>query len=80
MKIYHVSEMLALEQEAITRGISSEQMVRKAGLSIGKILIERYGHLSSRIVTALIGPKNNGNDTLIALSALIQAGWQARAY
>ena len=75
-----VSEMTTLESEANQRGLGYDQMMRNAGLALADVIHERYGHTQSRNILGLIGSGNNGGDTLIALSELIEKGWQAAAY
>lgn len=80
MKILTVKEMREIEQEANTHEITNELMMKRAGLGIARIVTERYGHLNAHTVLGLIGPGNNGGDTLLALATLAQSGWQAIAY
>jgi NAD(P)H-hydrate repair Nnr-like enzyme with NAD(P)H-hydrate epimerase domain len=39
-----------------------------------------YGTENDRVAVGLVGSGNNGGDTLVALAALSQSGWQAHAY
>ncbi len=80
MKIVSVREMHAIEQAAVQHGLDEEGLMRRAGLSIARIINERYTPGTNRTATGLIGGKNNGGDTLLALIALAKAGWQVRAF
>ena len=80
MKIVSVSEMRQLEQAAMQRGLDEDGMIRRAALGIARIINERFSQGANRIAVGLVGGKNNGGDTLLALVALAKAGWQVRAY
>jgi len=80
MDLVTVSQMITLEREAIERGLGYDQMMMNAGFALAEVIQERYGHTQSRNILGLIGSGNNGGDTLIALSELIEKGWQVAAY
>jgi len=80
MDLVTVSQMIALEKEANERGLGFDQMMMNAGSALAKVINERYGHTQPRKILGLIGSGNNGGDTLIALSELIEKGWQVNAY
>ena len=80
MELVTVSQMITLEKEANERGLGYDQMMKNAGSALAKVIQERYGHTQSRNILGLIGSGNNGGDTLIALSELIEKGWQVAAY
>ncbi len=81
MKLVTVSEMREIEQEADANGLTYAQMMENAGSglahSIREILFEDEEQLSA---VGLVGPGNNGGDTLIALSHLAAQDWHVRAY
>lgn len=80
MKLVTVSQMLAIEEEANAAGITYEQMMENAGRGLAECVQElEVGNVDLDIL-GLVGPGNNGGDTLIALSLLAGAGWQATAY
>ena len=81
MKLVSVAEMKAIEEEANSRGISYEMMMERAGKGVAEIILSSYSQ-SDAINTALglVGSGNNGGDTLVALTALAEHGWQVRAY
>ncbi len=80
MDLVTVSQMITLEREANERGLGYDQMMMNAGSALAEVIQERYGHTQSRNILGLIGSGNNGGDTLIALSELIEKGWQVAAY
>ena len=80
MDLVTVSQMITLEREANERGFGYDQMMMNAGAALAEVIQERYGHTQSRNILGLIGSGNNGGDTLIALSKLIEKGWNAAAY
>lgn len=80
MKLVSVAEMRAIEREADEQGWTYDQMMEKAGQGLAEIVQSFYGYEEQPVVTGLVGSGNNGGDTLIALAALADNGWQARAY
>jgi len=80
MELVTVSQMITLEREANEKGLGYDQMMMNAGSALADVIQERYGHTQSRNILGLIGSGNNGGDTLIALSKLIEKGWKATAY
>lgn len=80
MKLVTVSEMREIEAEANGRGVTYEIMMERAGLGVAEIIQREYASLEERVVIGLVGSGNNGGDALVALAALAQAGWKARAY
>lgn len=79
MKLVTVAEMKEIEQQANQGGLSYEKMMAKAGLGLAHFIQSTYGS-EKKIITGLVGSGNNGGDTLVALAALGQAGWQSWAY
>jgi len=75
-----VSQIVTLEREANERGLGYDQMMKNAGVALADVIHKRYGHAQSRKILGLIGSGNNGGDALIALSELIEKGWQVTAY
>ncbi|MBN2388083.1 MAG: NAD(P)H-hydrate dehydratase [Anaerolineales bacterium] len=83
MKLVTVSEMRAIEQEADASGLTYERMMENAGHSLaGEVLeLAYYQNNDDEIqVLGLVGPGNNGGDTLVALAHLAEKGWMVRAY
>ncbi len=80
MDLVTVSQIITLEKEANERGLRYDQMMVNAGSALAEVIQRRYDHDKSRNILGLIGSGNNGGDTLIALSKLIENGWRATAY
>ena len=80
MKYVSVAEMIAIENEADTRGHSYDQMMELAGRGLAEKVDDLYGELENRLVLGLVGSGNNGGDTLVALCYLRDWGWKTTAY
>ena len=80
MKLVTVSEIKAIEQQADASGLTYAQMMENAGRGLADILHALGEENGWEEVLGLVGPGNNGGDTLIALAHLARAGWRARAY
>jgi NAD(P)H-hydrate epimerase len=80
MKLVTVSQMLAIEKEANAAGMTYEQMMENAGRGLAECVQELEIDNEDLDVLGLVGPGNNGGDTLIALTLLAGAGWQVHAY
>ncbi|MDQ2693253.1 MAG: bifunctional ADP-dependent NAD(P)H-hydrate dehydratase/NAD(P)H-hydrate epimerase, partial [Chloroflexota bacterium] len=80
MKLVSVAQMQEIEKEADAGGLSFDQMMENAGQGLAEIILDLYAGESELEVLGLVGPGNNGGDTLVALSMLSAAGWKARAY
>jgi ADP-dependent NAD(P)H-hydrate dehydratase / NAD(P)H-hydrate epimerase len=80
MKLVTVSQMQAIEREADAYGLTYDQMMQNAGQGLANTLLELYAGEEELEVVGLVGPGNNGGDTLVALTALTNEGWKARAY
>jgi NAD(P)H-hydrate epimerase len=66
-------EMRAAEQEAATRGLTSEALMQLAGRGAARALLDRPGGRSARYLV-LAGPGNNGGDALVVAGLLQAAG------
>jgi len=80
MKLVTVSQMQAIEKEADAGGLTYDQMMQNAGHGLADVIIDLFQNEEELEVVGLIGPGDNGGDTLIALTALAEAGWNSRAY
>jgi len=80
MKLVTVSQMQAIEKEADAGGLSYEQMMENAGQGLADIILEIVESDPESEAVGLVGPGNNGGDTLVALAALAAEGWKTRAY
>src|SRR4030095_2571148 len=80
MKLVTVSQMKAIEKEADAYGLTYDQMMENAGHGLADTSLEIFADEENLEVVGLVGPGNNGGDTLVALTLLKKEGWQARAY
>lgn len=83
MKLVSVSEMRAIEQEADANGLTYDQMMENAGYNLAHEIMEMASYKDDEDeiqVLGLVGPGNNGGDTLVALARLAEKGWTTRAY
>jgi NAD(P)H-hydrate epimerase len=81
MKIVTVDQMKDIEKKANDAGFSYQKMMQNAGHGIAKfILLNRQEHNDSSITIGLVGPGNNGGDTLIALRELAENGINSIAF
>lgn len=80
MKLVTVAEMQSIEHQAVSQGLTYEEMMENAGQGLANEILESLGYLGSDGVCGLIGSGNNGGDTLIALTWLAKEGWPTTAY
>jgi len=80
MKFVTVPEMLAIEKEADANGLSYAEMMENAGGGLADVILDLYGEAEELEAFGLVGPGNNGGDTLVALEQLANNGWKTRAY
>ena len=83
MKVVTVPQMHLIEQEADGSGLTYEKMMENAGYNLScEVLRLAYAQDDEEEiqVLGLVGPGNNGGDTLVALARLAEKGWTARAY
>ena len=81
MKLVTVPEMLAIEKEADASGLSYSQMMENAGSGLADVILELFFDEGEGMEAfGLVGPGNNGGDTLVALEILANNGWKTRAY
>jgi hydroxyethylthiazole kinase-like uncharacterized protein yjeF len=79
MKLVSVAEMLSIEREADSAGLTYEKMMENAGQGLAKEVHDTFHHAADLTVLGLVGSGNNGGDTLVALTLLSQKGWKATA-
>jgi NAD(P)H-hydrate epimerase len=72
--------MAAIEKEANARGLSYAEMMQNAGRGLAEAAAEVLSKNGWQNVFGLVGPGNNGGDTLIALTRLAEEGFRASAY
>jgi hydroxyethylthiazole kinase-like uncharacterized protein yjeF len=80
MKLVTVPEMLAIEKEADANGLSYAEMMENAGSGLAGVILELFEDEEEFEAFGLVGPGNNGGDTLVALEHLSNSGWKTRAY
>jgi ADP-dependent NAD(P)H-hydrate dehydratase / NAD(P)H-hydrate epimerase len=80
MKLVSVEEMRAIERAADAAGWTYAQMMNQAGAGLAEVVHSFYGYSDDLTVTGLVGPGNNGGDTLVALALLAESGWKTAAY
>ena len=81
MKLVTVSQMQAIEKEADAYGLTYDQMMENAGQGLADAILEIYSDEDADLqAVGLVGSGNNGGDTLVALTALAEAGWKTSAY
>lgn len=80
MKLVTVSQMQAIEKEADAGGLTYDQMMENAGQGLAEVILALFIDEVEPEVLGLVGPGNNGGDTLVAMSALMTHGWKASAY
>jgi NAD(P)H-hydrate epimerase len=79
-KFVTVAEMRAIEKAADASGHTYDDMMANAGLALASEVTSAYSQLPDKYVLGLVGVGNNGGDTLVALSHMIEEGWKASAY
>jgi NAD(P)H-hydrate epimerase len=72
--------MQAIEREADAYGLTYDQMMQNAGQGLADTLLELFSGEDELQIIGLVGPGNNGGDTLVAMTALVNEGWKARAH
>ena len=83
MKLVSLSQMHRIEKEADGSGLTYDKMMENAGYNLSQeVLRLSYAQDGEEEiqVLGLVGPGNNGGDTLVALGRLAEKGWKARAY
>lgn len=79
-KLLTVATARRIEHEANANGFSSAQMMEIAGSGLAAVIEEEFGYLAEVGALGLIGPGNNGGDTLVTLYYLAKRGWHTAAY
>lgn len=80
MKLVTVSQMQKIEKDADAGGLSFDQMMENAGRGLADTIFELFIDEIEPEALGLVGAGNNGGDTLVALTELLNEGWKARAY
>jgi NAD(P)H-hydrate epimerase len=79
MRLVSVEEMKTIEKSANEAGISNAQLMDNAGKGIAEFILDQFSGNGYSKVLGIVGKGNNGGDTLLALTYLLQAGWDASA-
>ena len=81
MKLVTVPEMLAIEKEADASGLTYALMMENAGRGLADVILETFFDDGEGLeALGIVGPGNNGGDTLVALEHLANNGWVTYAY
>jgi ADP-dependent NAD(P)H-hydrate dehydratase / NAD(P)H-hydrate epimerase len=81
MKLVSVAQMRAIESEANAGGLSYDEMMQQAGKGLAQVILTEFkDEVHVLYAVGLVGSGNNGGDTLVALTKLVDAGWTASAY
>ena len=80
MKFVTVEQMREIEVEADQSDLTYDLMMENAGRNLGEIVNREYSSQRIGGVLGLVGSGNNGGDTLVALSCLLDHDWRATAY
>jgi len=80
MKLVTVSQMQEIEKEADAGGLTYDQMLTNAGQGLADIVLDLFADEVEPEVLGLVGPGNNGGDTLVALTELAKEGWKTHAF
>ena len=80
MKLVTVLQMQTIEKEADSKGLTFDQMMQNAGQGLAEVVADLFVDEEQLEIIGLVGPGNNGGDTLVALTALAEEGWKASAF
>ncbi len=80
IKFVSVNEMREIEKEAASKGLSYAQMMTFAGEALARVINNEFPLDKDKGALGMVGPGNNGGDTLVALAWLAENGWIASAF
>ncbi len=80
MKIVTSVQMAAIEQASERNGVTTDQLMEKAGLEVARAVSSTLGGVAGAGITVLVGPGNNGADGLVAARHLRRWGGEVTAY
>ena len=80
MKLVTIKQMQEIEKEADANGLTFDQMMENAGQGLANVVLDLFVDEIEPEALGLVGPGNNGGDTLVTLTALVKEGWKAKAY
>ena len=78
MKIVTSQQMRRIEERSEQAGVSTDQLMERAGLEFARRVRHHVGHLVGVPVAVLVGSGNNGADGLVAARHL--HNWGARIF
>lgn len=78
-RIVTVQEMREIEAASVRLGVSLDDLQRNAAAAVAREVVRLFSVPSGPAVF-LVGPGNNGRDTLIAARILLEEGWPIRVY
>ena len=80
LKIVGSAQMVAIEKQSAVLGVSTDQLMEKAGLKVAGALKNHVGRAAGLKVLILVGPGNNGSDGLVIARHLKRWGAAATVY
>jgi NAD(P)H-hydrate epimerase len=80
MKLVTAEQMRGLEQSAASAGVTTDELMERAGLAVAQEGWMLLGTLEEKVALFLIGPGNNGGDGLVAARHLFDWGADVRVY
>ena len=75
----YANQMLRLEKEMFSQGMSQEALMEKAGIQISRWLLKRKSLLKDGI-TVVIGPGHNGGDGAVIARELFLKGYLIKVW
>jgi ADP-dependent NAD(P)H-hydrate dehydratase / NAD(P)H-hydrate epimerase len=80
MKLVTTAQMRALEESAQSAGITTDELMERAGLAVAQEGWMLLGTLEEKVIVVLVGPGNNGGDGLVAARHLSDWGADVRVF
>jgi len=80
MKIVNSKQMSALEQSSSDFGVSTGDLMQNAAHAVARLIEQSISPLTSRNITVLVGPGNNGSDGLLIAGLLHKWGASVTVY
>ncbi|MDP6050204.1 MAG: NAD(P)H-hydrate dehydratase [SAR202 cluster bacterium] len=80
MKIVTAQQMREIENRCFATGISSDELMESAGKAVARCAFDHVRNSTQSSVGVLVGPGNNGGDSLIAAKYLYQWGAEVNVF